>query len=301
MLATTPLPTHASLSRGMRNAVGCLVILGVVAGCTQAERDQLGAKARELGGGIVNSIENAFGGYIDDRDVCVDERRTMVDSASTFDQDTLRVFVLATGGGMLTGMLTGDVATGVAAGAAILGAHYLGRYLQEGKSGTDVTRAVSSDVSTANDRIDQVLAAFKSIDDCRRRQAADIRNRLGIGAIGREQAQAEMADVRARRQQDIEQFRRLADNISTSTEAYVAAYNEIAADNGRRGFDIREDGRIVKSRSRAEGTLEGDQLAGASAAEMNRLERDCLTNVRKRDDCFELADNAEEEQDEFVI
>lgn len=284
------------LGRFFKMTVSTLTIASLMAGCANVE-----GTIKQTAGGIENAFDNAFGNYIDDTDVCVNQRREMVDAASFFDQETLGGIAVAVGAGVVTGLLTQSVETGLIVTATLIAGVYLNKYLEEGRDATGVTSAVRNDVQKANSQIDDTLVAFKALDKCRLDEAKAIRAELRGDRITRTVAQEKMAAVKARRQEDIEKFRDLADNISESTVAYASAYNEIAANNNRRGFEIGDTGTVKRSRKRAKPKKANDRLTGASGREVQRLERDCLTNAQKRDECFDIADKAETAQDGYEI
>ncbi len=280
------------VARTFRGTASTLTLLAVLVGC---------ADVKQVGGGLVNSVENAFGSYINESDVCVNQRRDMVEQASLFDQETLGGIALAIGAGVTVGLVSQSLEAGIATTAVALAGLYLAKYLKDGNNPTQVTSAIRSDVRAANTQIDKTAAAFRQIDKCRRNEAKAIRAALRKGTITREVAKTQMAAVKERRQQDIDKFEELAENISQSSAAYASAYNDIAADNGRRGFEISDSGSIKRTRGVARKKNKSVKLAGARKSEVRRLERDCLTNVKKRDEMFRVAKKAKAKQSSYDI
>ena len=177
-----------------------------------------------------------------------------------------------------------------------------------GPRGVDVPDLgrVRGDIASDNRRIDALLASFDRLSDCRKRQAAGVQGAYGAGTITRETAETQMAGVRSKFAEDRAKFREIADAISEKSRNNAALYNDIAADNGGNALVVQEykpratTARVTKAPAKKEAGTEGGSLK-ADKSEVNALQRDCLTNVKKRDDCYEKVAEAEEVEDDLAL
>lgn len=282
------------LATALRNGVSALCITAIAA-CATVEQAQ-----REL----VTTWDNLFANFDDPAldPVCHTERGELVDSATLFDEETLLIIGVGVAAGIIVGISTESVGKGIAATALILAGAYIRELVKDGRSSREVTQTFASDISKANDSIDEVIVAFKGLDRCRSAEAARVKQDYRAGRITFAAAQAQMATVKFKRTEDVKKFRELADSISDTTEGYALAFNEIAADNNTKGFEVQENRKIVRTKRVPEkSATEEGSLAGAGRKNVNALQRDCLTNIRKRDECFDIAEAAEAESDDFEI
>lgn len=247
-------------------------------------------------------------GYLSDTsDVCFSQRQEMAENGSVFDSEVVQKALLgAAGGGFMALVTGGNVARGAAIGGGLgLAAGFLSKLQEEGLNGTEITQRVRTEVREDNRRIDMLIASFDDLSDCRKREAASIQSAFNAGNIDKDAAQTQMAGVRDRFGEDRRKFKEIADAISEKSRNNAALYNDIAADNGGKALQVREyrkGSRSVRASGRAQkeaGTAEGALVA--NKAEVNRLQDDCLTNVKKRDDCYEKVAKAEEVEDDIEL
>ena len=152
---------------------------------------------------------------------------------------------------------------------------------------------------------DPDLAAY-IVEDMRLLMVGEVR--ILNKTIDKVAAQEQMANVRVLYNEDVAKFRQIADQISENTESYAAVYNEVAADNrgagelqvkdykkGRRSARVRRN----KPRKQA-GTAKGS-LQASNRRNVDKLQDECLTNVRKRDECIEEIQQAEKGSDDLEL
>lgn len=218
-------------------ATVCLIALTTLIGCETVQKVAEGAADtfRSATGGL-------FSAYVDESDVCVAQRRAFVDEASPIDKSIVWGVLGGAATGALVAATTGqNIWAGLAIGAAVgLAAGYFVSLQGEGKSPFQVVNTYTSDVRESNQRINNVIAAFQNIRSCRQNEAQAIKANLAAGAITRETAQTQMAAVRAKYEEDVAEASRIAKRVADDAEGFAAAYNEIAADNGRRGLVVQE-------------------------------------------------------------
>lgn len=288
------------INRAMKASVSCLAIFALTA-CGTPVADNIGRDFDRLTSelGNVSLFED---GYVSDAsDRCISQRRAMAEEGSFFDTEILRSALLGAAGGAATAALTGQsVGKGALIGAGLgLAAGYLNKLQSEGLSGTQIASRVGGEVADENRRIDRLINAFDDISACRKAEAAAIQSAFNAKTINRETAEEQMAGVRTKFAEDRAKFKEIALKIDEKSKNNAAIYNDIAADSGGNELEVREYNRGKKSTKvnkrrpkKSAGTEEGSLQANKS--EVNSLQRECLTNVQKRDDCFDKVAEAEE-------
>lgn len=244
----------------------------------------------------------------DENDVCAGERLAMADKGKFFDKQLVQAAAAgAVAGGLLALATDQNVVAGAAIGAGLgLAGGYLAKLQSEGLNGTQIASQARSDISAENKRIDELIASFDDLSDCRKREAAAIQAQFDSGSISRNDAEAQMSGVRNRFGEDRRKFQQIADQISDNSDNYAAVYNDIAADSGGQALQVNEykagqDSAEVSSQSakKVAGTAEGSLTA--DSAQVEGLQEDCLTNVQKRDDCYDRVEMAAVEEEEISL
>ncbi|MEM7544016.1 MAG: hypothetical protein AAF367_00625 [Pseudomonadota bacterium] len=286
----------------------CGATLLAVAGCgTQvgqsASRD-FNAAITQIGSGSLFSD-----GYLDDKtDACYARRQALAEEGSFFDPEIVQSTLLGAGSGVVVALLTGEnVLAGAAIGAGLgLAAGYLGKLQQEGLNGTQIASRASSDVRKDNEQIDDLIRSFDQLSDCRKGEGATIQAAFNNGNIDQATAKEQMAGVRARFAEDRAKFKEIAEQISDKSENNAAIYNDIAADSGGKALEVQaynrgqQSARVTRAPAqKTAGTKEGSLTADKS--EVDALQRECLTNVKKRDDCFDKVAEAEEVEGDLEL
>ncbi|MEO1091715.1 MAG: hypothetical protein AAFX81_13850 [Pseudomonadota bacterium] len=290
---------QAPRSSKLRASVALVALSLGVAGCTPTV-DAVNRGFARLGSGSFASQTADPACYVD--------RGKVAEFEEYFD----KTLVAATFGGAIVGGIAGAAAGGgdigsILAGAAIGGTAALaGTYISklQGGGAYQALQTALTDVRTENQRVDQFNAALRALKNCRLAEARQIRTEFLDGAMSKEAAEAQMAAVRTRHDQDIAQGRKVADSISARTDQYVMAYNTIAADNGYRGLEViapqpRQRTRSVRVASAPKATPANDEansfaMDSAERNDIAELQEECITNVQKRDDCFETLAEAED-------
>ena len=296
----------------------CLVAMLTLVGCETA-RSGLESAADA----IDSSLEWAFGdgeffssGYIDEGDVCVGQRRALAEEASPFDKQLVQTALAGAAIGGIVAALSGEnVLAGAAIGAGVgLAAGYLSKLQSEGRSPFDVVTSVNGDVEADNRRIDRVLAAFDNVVDCRKDEGRRIQSAFSSGQITRADAETQMANVRKKYDEDVAKAREITERIAENSEAYAAAYNEIAADNGARGLEVKSrdanraastaDVRVTQApppRQTSREEVASLEVAPAQKTEVAKLRENTVSNVRKRNAAVEKVQVAEADQGSFAL
>jgi predicted patatin/cPLA2 family phospholipase len=119
-----------------------------------------------------------------------------------------------------------------------------------------------------------------------------------------------MSAVRTKYDADVAKFREIADQIAENTESYAAIYNEVAADNNAQSLEVKEPTKVRSGRKSAKlsrkkpkktaGTPKGS-LKAKKKKNVKKLQDECLTNVRKRDECIEEIKSAEKQTGEMEL
>ena len=286
----------------------CGAVVFAIAGCST----QVGQNASRDFGSVVNSVGSGSlfnSGYLSDAsDVCLAQRQEMADKGSLFDPEIMQTALLGAGSGALIAALSGrNVLVGAAVGAGFgLAAGYLNKLQEDGLNGTQIASRARSDIRTENKKIDELIRAFDKVSACRKDEGKAIQRAYNRGEIKKADAQSQMAEVRKRFAEDRSKFKEIAEQISDKSENNAAIYNDIAADSGGKALEVKsyragkKNATVSrKSATKQAGTEEGSLKANNK--EVKALQRECLTNVKKRDDCFDKVAEAEEVEGDLSL
>ena len=292
------------------------VALPVVLALTGCAGSEMGAAFSDVGSSIsggfhsLTSGELFSDGYLrDGSDPCLAQRRALAEHGSFFDKK----LVMATAAGAVTGGLIAamsghNVLAGAAIGGAVgLAGGYLAKMQSQGMDADSIIGHAFNDVAAENRKIDALLVSFRAVKACRKEQGRMIQAAYNAKAIDAPQAQAQMAAVRTRFDEDVAKFDQIARQISENTETYAAVYNEIAADNQAGTLELAEyregerSARITRKKpERVSGTPQGT-LQARDKQNVEKLQNECLTNVRKRDECIEEIQQSKEETEDLEL
>ena len=296
-----------------RTSAALALVLGL-SGCNTTDvGNTLNSVGSSIAGGFESLTSGAFfsDGYLSSRsDACYAQREAMAEHGSFFDKQ----LVVATAGGAAIGgliaALRGDnVLEGALIGGAVgLAGGYLLKLQNEGRSADSIIGQAFGDVQAENRKIDNLLVSFRSLKGCRRDQGRAIQAAYNAKTIDKVTAQQRMADVRVLYNEDVAKFRQIADQIAENTESYAAVYNEVAADNRGAGeLQVkdykkgRRSARVRRNTPRKQaGTAKGS-LQASNRRNVDKLQDECLTNVRKRDECIEEIQQAEKGSDDLEL
>ncbi len=286
------------LKRILMNGTAGLALLSLV-GCGTPIGDKMSQDFNALVTQL-SSVSLFSDGYLADKsDRCFAQRTGLAENGQAFDPKLLEATLLGAIAGGGSAVLTGgSVARGALIGAGIgLAAGYLRKLQEDGLNGNEIAMRARGDIQKDNARIDALLVSFDALSACRRQEASTIQSAYNAKTIDRPTADAQMATVRQKFSEDRAKFREIAEAISSKSDDNAAIYNVIAADSGANALEVQEyrPGRRSASltrKSSTPGTEDGSLKAGNR--ELNALQKETLTNVQKRDDCFEKVMAAEE-------
>ena len=204
---------------------------------------------------------------------------------------------------------TGRVGGTLGADGITVAGGYIEALRQENGTILDLLRDATSDIEAENQRIDALVAAFGELGNCRKAGAAAIRSDYQAGKFSRSDGAAAMITLRGLYRQDISRMRELVKQISENTETYAAVYNDVAEDNDADALELgpyrkedytsgRSSARVVKQRKpRRRASPKGSLKATAPAPEVRpqvqEMQEQLLTNVRKRDTVINQIETAE--------
>ena len=204
---------------------------------------------------------------------------------------------------------TGRVGGRITSDGITVAGGYIEALRQENGTILDLMRDATRDIEAENQRIDALIAAFDELGNCRKAGASAIRADYQAGKINRADGAAAMIALRGLYRQDISRMRELVQQVSTNTETYAAVYNDIAEDNDADALELgpyrkeaynsgRPSARVVKRRKpRKRASPKGSLTAQAPAPEVKpqvqQMQDQLLTNVRKRDTVINRIETAE--------
>ena len=283
-----------AMKQWLRCSVSALVMASLM-GCETAQQF-----ADQASSGFDSIFTDAY--LADTNDACLPQREQLADQAEPLIADEVWQGALAgAAAGALGALIIGEnplygALIGGAFGAA---GGYLAKLQSEGRSPFEIISGTTENIARENEQIDQLLAAFNTLSDCRKREARVIQRAFNNNEITRDAARVQMADQRAKFDEDVSKFREIANDIAENTESYAAIYNDVAADNDRNALEVQDyqrgkrSARVTQAKAtKVIGTEEGS-LTVADKSNVKKLQNECLTNVRKRDDCFEAVERAE--------
>lgn len=257
--------------------------------------------------------------FLADRgDPCFPEREALeapgVEIETAFDRVLDAGYVV---GGVLDSIRqTGRVGGTIGAGGVTVAGGYIEALREENGTVLDLLRDATRDVEAENRRIDRLLAAFDQLAACRKAGAEAIRADYQARRFDRATAEAAMGALRRAYAQDISRFREIAARVSANTDSFAQVYNDIAADNAADALVVgpyrpdRPSVRVVPAAARPaaaaprvspKGSLVVEAPAPQARPEVQRLQTELLTNVRKRDAVIQRIDTAASEQTELDL
>lgn len=294
------------LKTACKASIGGLMLISL-SGCAtevgQNMQRDFDAAVTQIGSGSLFT-----GGYLDKSDACYDQRAAMAEEGSFFDPDIVQATLLGAAAGGVVAALTGEnVLVGAAIGGGLgLAAGYLGKLQSEGLNGTQIATRARTDIAAENTRIDKLIGTFDELSACRKGEASAIQAAYDAKTIDQATAEVQMGEVRSRFREDRMKFKEIAEQISDKSENNAAIYNDIAADSGGGALEVKpykprqRSARVTKrTPPKTAGTQEGSLQADKS--EVKALQRECLTNVKKRDDCFDRVAKAEDAEDDIEL
>ncbi|MEO1492821.1 MAG: hypothetical protein AAFV19_11770 [Pseudomonadota bacterium] len=300
----------------LRSGAALFLVVGLT-GCNA------GSTLDSVGSSIAGGFETITSGslfsddYLADRsDACFSQRQAMAEHGSFFDEG----LVVATVGGAATGAVAGgliaalrgdEVWKGALIGGAVGAATgYLGKKLADGADPDSIIGQAFGDIEKENRQIDELLRSFRGLKDCRVAEARAVQGAYNAKQLDKASAQDQMAAVRSKYDADVAKFREIADQIAENTESYAAIYNEVAADNNAQSLEVKEPAKVRTGRKSARlskkkprktaGTPKGS-LKAKKKQNVKKLQDECLTNVRKRDECIEEIQAAKEKESEMEL
>ena len=201
--------------RPARLAMSLLVSTSLLAGCAPG---QFSTQAGRIGPD-------------DGTDACRPQLVALDSTGNYFTADILTGAALgALGGAAIGGLATGNwrgALIGAAAGGALGAAGgYWSAVQQQRRDQAGMYAQVQGDLTNENAQIDKTLLAFNQLQDCRYRQAQQVRADYAAGRIDRTVAQARMNGLRAQAMNDLAIARRINDQIQGRAQQFdVAAEN----------------------------------------------------------------------------
>lgn len=235
-------------------------------------------------------------GADDGSDVC---RRELVGLDSTgdyFAEDIVKGALIGAVGGAAIGALVGgkpkDALIGAFAGATAGAASgYLKARQDQSRDQASLYLSVSNDIRRENASIDKTQLAFNQLLDCRQRSADRIKADLRAGRLARGVAEAQMADVRQRRQNDLAVARTISQRIQDRSSNFEIAANQVAPASapGRSAQAIRPASTASAITTPLQAASAGDVRAATS------------TNLAKRDQFNRTIQTAEAKPSAFEL
>ena len=149
-----------------------------------------------------------FSGRADASDACGREHVTFAESKSFYLQQVAQGALLGTLGGAALGALAasashGDVGRGAAIGAGaglVAGgtAGYFNARRQQAADQAGLANSIYGDISKASQEMDRATTTFVAVRNCRFAEANRIKGAFRQGALGRDQAAAQLGDQKRR-------------------------------------------------------------------------------------------------------
>jgi hypothetical protein len=269
--------------------------------------------------GAGNPLDTGRGAFLADQsDPCLPERQAMeapgAEIESTFGRVLDAGYVV---GGVLDSIRqTGRVGGTIGQGGVTVAGGYIEALRAESGTVLDLLRNATRDVEAENRRIDLLLAAFDELAACRRAGAAAIRADYQAGRFDRATAEAAMGALRRAYIEDVARFRQIGARIAANTDSFAQVYNEVAADNAADALAVgpyrrgEPSVRVIPAAARPAAATQRITPAGSLAVEapapqarpeVQRLQTELLTNVRKRDAVIERVETAASEQEELDL
>lgn len=285
-----------------KNIIAGLMLTSVLTSCATVEQaaSDLDAAANRIFTGSYATQE------VDP--VCYMERTALVESGEFFDKALIAATVGGAAIGALTALIAGEnvVEGAIIGGVSGLALGYISKLQGEGGA-YHVLSTSLTDVREENAKIEKFTNSVRALNRCRKNEAAAIRKDLKDLIITRPQAEERMAAVRMRHTEDVERAQKVSEEIIVHSTTYVDAYNQIAADNGRKGLQVdeyrpkrerRRRGSARRSNKVPKRVTTNENQASLKVnknqrRDLRKLEKETVTNVNKRDDSLDSIAEAE--------
>lgn len=171
-------------------------------------------------------------GADDGRDGCRAQLVALDSTGNFFGEDILRgAAVGAVGGALVGGLATGrwqgaliGAAAGGLGGAAV---GYFAAVQRQARDQAAVTAQIGNDLQRENAELDRTQVAFDQLMDCRLRSAAILRAAVTEGRIDRSVGRAQMADIRARFDNDLRLAQTINGRITTRGNEFDTAIDNV--------------------------------------------------------------------------
>lgn len=182
--------------------------------------------------------------YDDPSDVCVAERRPIIELRSTEEQDRLRQ---AIAGAVVGGILAGGIAAatgndnwlligGIGAGVGLLAGYtraYLDQKAETAQTREELLASVDGDAQAERARLSQTARSVQDLRDCRRDQIAKLRTDIRDGILTGDAAREAALDLQSRARGDNRLISEVLGGADQRVDAYVdttAAVSEVDAE-----------------------------------------------------------------------
>ncbi len=169
----------------------------------------------------------------------------------------------AVGGALIGGLIaaaaggrSGNIAAGAAIGAVAGGvtgaaAGYYNARQQQAGDQASLNTAIAGDLAKENAELDRTQLAFNQLMDCRFASAGRVRNDLATRRISRDAAQAQMANLRALTQRDVQLAQSINQRISSRGAEFDTAIENVAPGTRDRVLAGARVGRPVPTQARS--------------------------------------------------
>ncbi|HEV7456581.1 MAG TPA: YMGG-like glycine zipper-containing protein [Roseococcus sp.] len=200
------------MSRPIYRATAALTAAVMLSACVSTQAGRIGAD--------------------DGRDACRAELVALDSTGDFYGETILQGAAIGAVGGALIGGLAsgrweGALIGAVAGGAAGAATGYWVAVQRQAQDQAAVTAQIVNDLSRENAQLDRTQVAFNQLMDCRFHSAAQVRVALRDGRISRPAAQAQMADIRARTERDIQLARTISGRIGTRAAEFDTAVDNV--------------------------------------------------------------------------
>lgn len=140
------------------------------------------------------------------------------------------IAVIGTGGVLATrpGIIGGLVWAASSAAAAVAATTYLEQRRREAADEAALATAVGNDIERENTAIEQTQRAMDRVLECRLEQARRVQERQRAGELQRQQAEAQMAALRAQAERDLQISRQIAQRVEARATEIQPAVEAVA-------------------------------------------------------------------------
>jgi outer membrane lipoprotein SlyB len=242
-------------------------------------------------------------GADDGTDACRAQVVALDSTGNFFAEDIIRGAAIGAVGGAALGALLAaasggrgrNVAAGAAIGAvggAVVGgtAGYFSARQQQAQDQASLSTAVANDLAAENAQLDRTWLAYTQLMDCRFGTAQRIRQAFRAGQVTRPQAEAQLADVRARTQRDLALARSINDKIGERGQQFDVAIENIAPGTKEQATSGARVSRAVPVQARA--TVPLKLRPDASAPEVAQVSAREAVTLRPSYNGFTMVETA---------